>query len=62
MGIQEKVYLLTETTSRILLVACSVSISECTQLFIHEKNGRHMQTQFEVKWRRQNIEDQHLKK
>ena len=58
MGIQEKVYLLAETTSRILLVVCGVSISECMQLFIHERNGRDMQTQFQAKWRRQNIEDQ----
>ena len=55
MWTQEKVYPMAETTTRVLLFACGVSTSECTQLFIHEKNGRHMQTQFEVKWRRQNI-------
>ena len=56
--IQQKVFLLSEITSHILLVACSVSMSECTQLFTHEKNGRHMQTQIETKWRRLNAEDQ----
>ena len=58
MWTQEKVYPMAETTSRTLLFACGVSTSECTQLFIHEKNGRYKQTQFEAKWRRQNIEDQ----
>ena len=58
MWTEEKVYLLAETASSVLIFACSVSTSECTQLFIHEKNGRYKQTQFEAKWRRQNIEDQ----